>query len=60
MLELQIPSTFSVEQSTVVGESVGARGATDVQLRLLIGKYPLPCVIKTNRRVGAHVDNAQA
>lgn len=28
MLELPIPSTFSAEQSAVVGESVGARGRT--------------------------------
>lgn len=58
MLELPIPSTFSVEQSAVVGESVGARGRTsnyaykseNIPYHLLLNKHRACCLHKHRRR----------
>lgn len=54
MLELPIPSTFSVEQSAVVGESVGARGRTsnyaykseNIPYHVLLNKHGARCLHK--------------
>lgn len=54
MLELPIPSTFSVEQSAAVGESVGARGRTsnyaykseNIPYHVLLNKHGARCLHK--------------
>lgn len=54
MLELPIPSTFSVEQSAVAGESVGARGRTsnyaykseNIPYHVLLNKQRARCLHK--------------
>lgn len=54
MLELPIPSTFNVEQSAAVGESVGARGRTanyaykseNIPYHVLLNKHGARCLHK--------------